>query len=266
MNKTKISITIDKDVLSHIDSIIDNVYIRNRSQAIEYLAKISLGENKTAVILAGGPIERQKISETEFRPTYLVGSRSVSERAVQKLVQSGFKKIFIIARHEVLTAFFSQLKDGSTLGATIQYVEEKESNGSFSSLKCLRGKINSRFLVVYSDIIFESINLKALWETHLKISSFCTLMLTTSEQPIEKGSVMMEGTKITDFNQKTDSRNNLVFSPIFICETDVLDLPGSSLELDLFPALASRGLLDGYITSAKETHIHSVSDADNFRD
>ena len=51
MSKTKISITIDEKILRDIDFIVDNIYIRNRSQAIEYLAKNALEENKIAVIL-----------------------------------------------------------------------------------------------------------------------------------------------------------------------------------------------------------------------
>ena len=65
MAKTKISITINEKTLHDIDSIIDNIYIRNRSQAIEHLARNALGENKTAVILLGGDEERLKVSELE---------------------------------------------------------------------------------------------------------------------------------------------------------------------------------------------------------
>ena len=53
--KRKISITIEDSVLKGIDGVIDNIFIRNRSQAIEFLAKNALGEHKQAVILAGGP-------------------------------------------------------------------------------------------------------------------------------------------------------------------------------------------------------------------
>lgn len=56
MSKSKISITINEKTLKEIDFIVDNVYIRNRSQAIEHLVKNALGENKAAVILLGGNV------------------------------------------------------------------------------------------------------------------------------------------------------------------------------------------------------------------
>jgi hypothetical protein len=58
--KEKISITIDNSMLKEIDNIIDNILIRNRSQAIEYLINLALGDNKTAVILCGGAEENLK--------------------------------------------------------------------------------------------------------------------------------------------------------------------------------------------------------------
>ncbi|MBT5423433.1 hypothetical protein HOK76_03005 [archaeon] len=44
--KKKISITISEKTLHDIDNIIDYIYIRNRSQAIELLVNNALGENK----------------------------------------------------------------------------------------------------------------------------------------------------------------------------------------------------------------------------
>ena len=65
--KQKISITIDTPVLRCIDSIIDNIYIRNRSQAIEHLVNLALGENRAAVILAGGPEKNIKIGNDKYQ-------------------------------------------------------------------------------------------------------------------------------------------------------------------------------------------------------
>ena len=56
--KEKISITVEKSLLKGVDSIVDNLHIRNRSQAFEHLVSAALGANRTAVILAGGPEER----------------------------------------------------------------------------------------------------------------------------------------------------------------------------------------------------------------
>jgi NDP-sugar pyrophosphorylase family protein len=258
--KDKISITIERSVLKDIDSIVDNIYIRNRSQAIEHLVNLALGENKTAVILAGGPEDKIKVSN-DYRITIDINGKSVVQRAVEKLRESGFKNIFIVARQTLLTKIFNIMRDGSTYGVKISYIEEKKSNGTAESLRLLKGKIDSEFLVVYGDIIFKKINIEELWNDHLKQNALATIMLTTSSKPSEKGTLRVEGNKVLTFTQKPkESDIYLVFSPIFVACPEIFEYSGQSLEKNVFPEIASRNLLNGHLSSEKEIHIHSTED------
>ena len=266
MPKTKISITINEKTLQDIDSIIDNVYIRNRSQAIEHLAKNALGENKAAVILLGGSEEHLKISKEDYRCTARAKNSSVIELAIKKLRDNNFKTIFIVARHNLLTRLFEMLKDGTDYGVKINYIEEKSSNGTADSLRLLKGKVNTNFLAVYGDIIFNKINIEELWNDHIKQNATATIMLTTSSKPSEKGTVKVEGNKVLTFTQKPKKSDiYLVFSPIFVTEPQIFEYSGNSLEFDVFPELAEKGLLNGHLSSEKEVHIHNKKDIDNLK-
>jgi NDP-sugar pyrophosphorylase family protein len=261
MSKLKISITINEKTLQDIDSIIDNIYIRNRSQAIEHLVKNALGENKTAVILLGGNENHLKISKNEYRPTARIKNSSVIELALKKFRENNFKTIYIIARHNLLTRLFEMLKDGIDYSVKINYIEEKSSNGTADSLRILKGKVSTNFLVVYGDIIFNKINIDELWNDHIKQNAVATIMLTTSSKPSEKGTVRVEGNKVLTFTQKPKKSDiYLVFSPIFVTEPQIFEYSGSSLEFDVFPELAKKGLLNGHLSSEKEIHIHSKKD------
>ena len=258
--KKKISITIDKTILKNIDSIVDNIYIRNRSQAIEHLVHTALGENKNAVILAGGPENKIKIGN-EYGCTIRLNGKSIIERAIEKLRESGFKNIFIIARQDVLTRSFNILKDGAVFGVKINYIEEKKSNGSADSLRLIKGKVDNDFLVVYGDILFNKINIEGIWEDHIKQNSLATIMMTTSNKPSEKGTLRVEGNKVLTFTQKPkESDIYLVFSPIFVADKEILEYSGSSLEREVFPQIATKNLLNGHLSSEKEIHIHSIGD------
>ncbi len=259
--KEKISITIEKEILKKIDEYIDNITIRNRSQAIEFLARTAIGEKRTAVILSGGNEEDLKIKGLDiFRPLGKLKNETIISRAIKKLRESDFKEIYIIARHKVLTGIFDILKDGSEFGVKINYVEEKTSRGTADSLRYLKAKLKERALVVYSDIIFDNVNIEDFWNNHLNNRSSATIMLTTSSEPAHKGSVRMQGTKIIEFVQKSDADSNLVFSPIFIIEPEILEREGHSLETEIFPSLVHKGLLNGYVSSEKEKHVHSKED------
>ena len=101
---------------------------------IEELFKFFLAKwassTKVAVILSGGTEESQHIPGIGFRPLAKIHGESVVEKALKKLRSHGFKKVFIVARHELLTKFFELVKDGSHYGVEITYVEEQASKGS----------------------------------------------------------------------------------------------------------------------------------------
>src|SRR3989338_7073153 len=95
--KKKISITISDGIAKRVDTFIDRLFIRNRSQAIESILKNALDKNKIAVILLGGPEEKLKIgnkyvSEVQIKEMFLI------ERQIKKLRENNFREIFIIAR------------------------------------------------------------------------------------------------------------------------------------------------------------------------
>ena len=259
--KQKISVTVEESVLKDIDSIIDHIVIRNRSQAIEFLAKNALGENKAAVILSGGEESQLEISPGEYRITAQIGKSTVIELAIKKLRENGFKEIYVIARQKVLTKIFDKIKDGSDYSVHINYVEEKASSGSGDTLNLIKGRIKTNFLVVYGHILFDKINLEGLWEEHIKRNTVATLLLTTAANPQEKGTVIMEGSKILEFVQKPSKTDvYLVFSAIFVATAEIFNYAEGSLEYDAFPKLAKLKLLSGSISAEKEQHIHNAAD------
>jgi NDP-sugar pyrophosphorylase family protein len=262
--KDKISITLNKQLLKKVDSSIDRLFIRNRSQAIEVLLKNYLDREKQAVILFGGPEEKLMIGG-QYIPSIIIKGLSLIEKTVRKLRENGFREIYIIARKKILESIFFILKTGSHLEVKIKYIEEKKSSGSASSLKLVKKEISNTFLMVYGDILFDKIKINDLWNFHLQNNSFVTLSLITFDKPSLKGEVFLDGSDIVSFNQKPKKKagkenSYLVWCPIAVCEPEMLHYEGSSLEENIFPALAKNRLLKGYISAERETHIHSKKD------
>ncbi len=259
--KKKISITMNERTLKEVDSMVNGISIRNRSQAIEFLVNKSLGDNKPAVILAGGGDKHLKINGT-LKPTLKINGTSIIELSVQKLRESGFKDIFIVARRPILTKIFKIIGNGESYGVNVNFVEEKKTKGSAETLKLLRGKIKKTFLVVYCDIIFNEINLKTLWRDHVRQKAITTLLISSSAiTRNEVGTVKMEGDKIVEFSEKPEMPESYVFfSGIFVTEPEILSYGGSSLEKDVFPQLVKRGLISGHLSSKKYLHLHENED------
>src|SRR3989344_8501869 len=180
--KNKISITINEKILRDIDSIVDNIFIRNRSQAIEYLIKEAFKESKTAVILAGNKPQNLE-NRIKNRYSLKVNHLTIIEKAIKKLSDSGFKTIYIIAPHETLTHIFKIIRDGSDYNVKIEFVNEEVQEGSASALKLLKEKIKTTFLVVHCDLIFDEINLLELWQQHLQEKMVVTILVCSDLVP-----------------------------------------------------------------------------------
>lgn len=257
--KEKISITLEKKIVEEVECLVDGLRIRNTSQAIEYLLRRALGDEKTAVILCGGP-EKYFLVGREYRFTALLGSASVAEEIVRRLKRFGFRKIFVVAREDILTEMFRLMSNGERLGVEMEYVKETHSNGSMDSLRMLRGKILGNFLVVFGDVVFET-NLNRLWDSHIKNQGTATLLLESYPKPSEKGVVDLEGDLIKRFVQKPKKLgSNIAFSSIFAAGPELLESQGASLEEDVFPRLAEQGLLFGHVTSGWIKHAHTKED------
>lgn len=264
--KKKISVTINSRILRDVNSIVDNIFIRNRSQAFEYLIKKALKENKIAIILAG----ESKISldkKVKSRYSLKINYFTIIERAIKKLSNSGFKNIYIIADHNNLTNIFKIIGDGSSHNIKIEFVDEEIPEGTAAALKLLKGKIKTTFLVVWCDIIFDEVNLNELWRQHLQEKAISTLLLSSSVTPASDkvlwGHVNLEGNKIVSYSEKQAVKNiksSIFFRGIFVAEPEIFSYSGKSLEFDIFPELAKRRLLLGQISSAEYLHVHNLND------
>jgi len=269
--KQKITITIEEKLLRNVDTLVDNIFIRNRSQAIEFLIERKSDFEKTAVIMATGSSKYLELSKGVYRPTASIDKTTVIELALKSLRASGFRNIFIIGERPVLTAIFNIIGEGKEYGANVHYVEDYDPPGSAVSLRLLQD-IKRNFLVVFGDILFDKLDIEKLWHSHLKNKGVATLMATTAshisggnKQPIKKSQIDIEGNKILRVAPKDNSQNklnqdSLVLSSIFVAEPELLSVVGKSLENDVFPKLAQNGLLYCYISNEGETHIHSIED------
>lgn len=272
--KKRITITIDEKILKNVDSVIDRLYIRNRSQAIEFLIEKTLGKNKVAVILATGPAKYLKISKNEYRPTAKVKDTTVIELAIKNLRENGFKNVFIVGEQPVLASIFNLVGDGSRYGVKIKFIEDENPPGTASSLRLLKRDIKNTFLIVFADIIFNKMDIKKLWTHHFKHPAIATLMVTSSPLTlggstvsIKKSPLKVEGNVVVKvfpklikpIKQLRDS--SIIFSSIFVAEPEIMEYTGDSLENDIFPKLAGKGFLYSYLSSEEEIHIHSKEDA-----
>lgn len=260
--KEKISITLDKSVIDEIKNIIDGIYIRNTSQAIEYLLKKTLSGNNKAVFLCGGG-NSVRTDTGKVRPCMPFMKTTVIAHNIKFLRNNGFSEVVIIARGKNLEEIEEALSRENISGIDVKYVKYIEgydeiTQGSMDTLR-LGGIITGTTLFAFGDIVFFNNNIQNFWKTHLLYKGTATLYVQSfMKKSGHAGVVSMEGNQITSFVQKSGQEFSLIhFSAVFIAEPSILDYEGHSLEYDIFPKLAAKKELVGYLSEHPIQHFHT---------
>ena len=268
--KTRISISIDKDVLEKLDRGVDNVIVFSRSEAIEKIIEKHVSEKKKCVILAGGIPERLYVPELKcYRPLVNIKGRTLIEDIIDKVKKAGYIDILIIGSKEVLSAIYNEIGDGKALDASVEYLEEKEHLGSAKTLSLAKPHIKNTFLFVPCDHYFET-NLEEVESYHKRNKGTATLVIYsgTAHEWKKSSIVSLEGNLIVKYIEKPKYvETHLTSLMIGFAEPEIFSMVPAgkltwSLQENIFTELAKKKKLVGYVYSGKWKNIHGKKDVE----
>ncbi len=263
MVKSRISISISEDVLRRLDAEIDGIKIASRSEAVEKIIEKHVSEKKKCVILAGGPSKNLKAGGS-YRPLIKIKGKHLIEHIIESAQKAGYSDIIVVGSKEVLSEIYKALGDSD-----IDYVEEKKHLGIAKTLSHAVSKVKGTFLFVPCDHYFE-IDLRSMEEYHRKNKGIVTLAVYSGTKYSwgHSSIVELEGNNITEYKEKPKDRTSYLTSVMIgFAEPEIFDfIPKAdltySLQEDVFPELAKKRKLIGYLFSSKWKNVHDVKDAD----
>ncbi len=254
MDRDRLTITLRKDILKKVDSIIDKTTIRNRSHAIETLLTRAIAPKiESAVILAGGEGIKLRPVTYEIPKSLLpIHGKPLVEYTIEVLKKADIRNIIFAIGHlgNKIRAHFG---DGSKFGVRISYSEERKGLGTGGALRNATQFIKgTSFLTIHGDILAQ-INLLDLLQFHSQQNVTATMALTTTSDIETHGNVSLRGSRIVDFLEKPKKAQELsllINAGIYVFEPSIISyLPKigpCSLERDVFPKLASDQQLAGF--------------------
>ena len=249
--KERITITLDENLINHIDKRIDGVDIKNRSQEIELLLAEALGTNipSKAVLLVGGRGTRLRpLTDKIPKALLTVQNKTITEHLFDLLKKYGIRDIILSTGYlkDKIKEYFG---DGSSVGVNITYIEEDEPLGTAGPLKLAKKHINDSFIASNGDEL-KNINIPRMFRLHKRKNALATIALTTVDDPSHYGVARLDGSRIVEFVEKpTKAPSNLINAGFYILEPEVIDVIPygfSMLEKDVFPKLAQLGRLRGF--------------------
>lgn len=263
MRRERITITIRKDVIAKLDTIIDGQKIRNRSNAIETIIQKEFKNTflHQAVILAG---DKGMTIGGKTIPKILlpVKGKTLVELNIEMLKKYGVSEIIIDISDKFSDQIKSVLKDGTDLGVKIIY---RKNLGTGSILRDAKNMITSTFLMMNGDILLETIDLEDMYNFHKRRNGWGTIAVATSSNPALLGTIHMKGSAIVNFMEKTknpEQHTYLINGGVYMLEPKVCaTIPQKSrgqimIEDDIFPKLAKDGKLFGYQIGKDWEHLH----------
>lgn len=255
MDRERLTITLNKEIVKKLDEYIDGARIRNRSHAIEYVLTRYFGPRiKKALILAGGEGIKMRPFTYEMPKCLIpVNGRPVLDHIIENLRRYDIRSIILsIGYHG--EKIREHVGDGGRYGVKITYLEQGTSEvGTAMPVRQAKKLLSAGPFVLYYADVLARIDFDDMFDFHLANGGAATLALTSVTRSSSWGVVRVQGSKIYSFLEKPDHRKDLskvINAGIAICEPKIFDAIGPTakrLERDVFPKLAKERKLAGYL-------------------
>lgn len=256
LQRERVSLTIDKNVLKSVDSTIDGNTIRNRSHAVELLLSKALGEKRVrkAFILAGGKGTRLRPITYEIpKPMVPIQGRPLLEHTIEFLKKYDIRDIILSIGFlgDKIREYFG---NGSKFGVKISYIDETEPTGTAGPLRLAAPHLkDNHFVMINGDNLF-NLDLTNMIRTHFENNCKASIALASVSDPTRYGVARLKGQMITEWKEKPkleDAPSNLINAGVYLLSPEVLNLvPNkvfSMIETEVFPELIKQDQLYGYV-------------------
>jgi NDP-sugar pyrophosphorylase family protein len=262
--KERISLTLDKNLIESVDSLVNGVKFRSRSHVMEYLLNKGLGKGslRKAFILAGGKGMKLRPITYEIPSAMVpIKGKPILEHQIELLRKYDIREIIIAIGHlgEKIKEYFGS---GNGMGVDIKYIEEEKPLGTAGGLRLAKPLLDETFIMIYGDNLF-NFDLNDFYAFHLENKSGATIALTTVDDPWNYGVISLRGNKIINFSEKPrkgKAETNLISTGIYIIEPEIIDIVPkghASIENDVFVKLANQENLCGYTFSGQWFDIYT---------
>ncbi len=268
--KSRASFTIESDVLARLDSIVDNIYYKSKSEAVEDIIRKFFERQHTAIILCGGDFTIQ--GTDTYRPLVKIGESTLIERTLSNLRSNNFRSVFISGNTNLLKKIFPLLKNGEGYGIDVKYVDDNNLKGSAKALERVRKYIGSTTLFLPGDAMFD-IDLKDMIKYHISNNSIASIAISVSGSAAESvnDKLVLKGNKVVSYERlKSPIISKLVPTTIIALERDVYKyIPPGDMEWDIrqdmLPLIAKEGNLFGYTYNGQWMRIKTKQDVEKAR-
>ncbi|MFI6653674.1 sugar phosphate nucleotidyltransferase [Streptomyces sp. NPDC050529] len=224
-----------------------------------------------AVVMAGGEGTRLRpMTASVPKPLLPVGGRPIMEHVLRLLKRHGIDDTVVTVQY-LAGLVREQFGDGSALGMSVEYAEERTPLGTAGSVKNAEEQLGDEPFVVISGDALTDIDLGELIRCHRERKAMVTVCLTRVPNPLDFGvTVVGADGRIERFLEKPtwgEVFSDTVNTGIYVMEPEVLAHVEAGVPVDwsgdVFPRLMEQGAaVHGYVA---EGYWQDVGTHDSYR-
>lgn len=174
-----------------------------------------------AVIMAGGLGTRLRpLTDATPKPMLPVGDRPMMEHVLDRLRESGIHEV-VVSTHYKGEMIQDHFGDGSSLGMTIRYVNEKQQHGTIGGLRLVREQFTEPFLVINGDVL-TTLDFSAMRLFHHQHQAEMTVAVRKHDVHVPYGVVQVEGASVVGLDEKP-TMSLFINAGIYLINPDVID-------------------------------------------
>lgn len=218
---------------------------------------------RQAALLVGGRGTRLgALTDSIPKPLAPVADRAFLDWQIEEVARHGFARITLLAGYKA-EQIVARYAGKRVLGAEVEVLVEPQPLGTGGCLRLFREQLDDRFLLLNGDTLF-SLNLLDL-PLHAD-DALGTLALRRTAPGGRYGTVeLAAGGNVSGFLERNPGRDGPINGGIYVLDRRIADWIGEgpvSLEADVFPRLAGRGLLRGALYDGEFIDIGIPEDLD----
>lgn len=211
-----------------------------------------MDEIPVAILCGGAGTRLGSLTANTPKPLLKVGDRPFLDHLLFEIGRYGFRKVILLAGYKgtAVAEFAAQSAAARRFDLTLEVSIEPEPLGSGGALKFAGGLLADEFLLLNGDTWFE-VNYHALLQRRRDAGADAAMAVHRVEASDRYGVVDFDGTRISRFSRvPSGSDASYVNGGVVACSRSVVwraALP-SSLEQDVWPALAKEGKIAGLVS------------------
>jgi len=220
-------------------------------ETLQHLTYDKRYDNPVFLMAGGFGARLQPLTEDTPKPLLKVGGKPILETIINRFIKAGFQNFYISTYYKA-NKIHEYFGDGSSLGVSIQYVNEDKPLGTAGSIGLLPKNLPNLPILMMNGDVLTKVNFEHLLDFHQKQEGIATMCVREYDVQIPFGVVNIKKQKAKSFLEKP-IKKFFVNAGIYVFEKEMTSKVEVGEHIDM-PILLEQQIKEGRTVNVFPIH------------